>query len=148
MSLTFRRLASALPSTLALACTSAPAGPSLDDRVFLSQSVTEGGAPRALVAGTQLHLQFHSDRKVSASAGCNSLSGRYVIDGGIFRLSDASESQIGCDEERLAQDRWYFGFLGSSPSIVIEGKGLVLDGKGTRIEYLDQEVATTASRST
>lgn len=137
-----RPLVCIVPLLGVLACASAPSGPSLDDRVFLSQSVTEGGAPRALVTGTQLQLSFYPDHRVSASAGCNSLGGDYAIDGGLLRLHDASHTAMGCDAERHAQDDWYFGFLGSSPSITIEADRVVLDGKGTRIEYLDQEVAT------
>lgn len=124
------------------ACAHSPIRPSLDDRVFLSQRVTVGGAPRELVEGTQLALQFHADRRVSASAGCNTMSAGYRIDGGVLVIRDAAVTEIGCATERHAQDEWYFGFLGSRPAITIAGNELVLDGGGTRIEYLDQEEAT------
>lgn len=137
------RLALGLPLLAMLACDPEPEpGPSLEDRVFLSQSVTEGGAPRQLVAGTDLQLRFHEAPRMSASAGCNSLGGDYSIDGGVLVLTDAGQTEIGCDEELHAQDDWYFGFLGSSPTIVVDGDSLVLEGDGTRIEYLDQEVAS------
>jgi heat shock protein HslJ len=123
-----------------LACGPEPA-PSLEDRVFVSQSITEDGAPRALVDGTQLRLQFFEDPRVSASAGCNTLSGRYAIDGGVFVLSDASETAIGCDSVLSQQDDWYFGVLTSSPTIEVGDDTIVIEGSGVRIEYLDQEVA-------
>lgn len=125
-----------------LACGPETDAPSLDDRVFLSQSVTEGGAPRALVDGTQLRLTFFESPRVGASAGCNSLQGSYAIDGGSFVVTDAGQTAIGCDAALHDQDDWYFAFVLSSPSIVIDGDSLVLDKDGTRIEYLDQEVAT------
>jgi heat shock protein HslJ len=138
------RLAPCLPVLAALACDPKP-GPepeaSLEDRVFLSQSVTEDGAPRALVDGTRLRLQFFEHPRVNASAGCNSLGGEYAIDGGAFVMTDAGQTEIGCDLELHDQDDWYFGFLLSSPSIVVDGDTLVLDGDGVHIEYLDQEVA-------
>jgi heat shock protein HslJ len=137
-----RGLAYVLPLALVLACGPEPTAPSLEDRVFLSQSVTEDGAPRVLVGATRLRLEFFEAPRVGASAGCNSLSGRYAIDQGSFVLMDAAQTERGCDPELHEQDAWYFGFLGSRPSIVVEGDGLVLDGSGTRIEYLDQEVAT------
>jgi len=126
-----------------LACEPEPAPqPSLADRTFLSESVTEDGAARPLVAGTALRLQFFEDPRVSASAGCNSLSGRYAIDDGVLVLSDGGQTEIGCDLELHDQDDWYFGFLSSSPSIVVGDDTVVLEGSGVRIEYLDQEVAT------
>jgi heat shock protein HslJ len=114
----------------------------LEDRVFLSQSVTEGGAPQLLVEDTELRLQFHEAPRLSASAGCNTLGGDYSIDGDVFVLAGAAQTEIGCEQELHAQDDWYFEFLGSSPTIVVDGDSLVLEGGGTRIEYLDQEVAT------
>ena len=123
------------------ACASKPA-PKLDDRVFLSQRVTEDGAPRELVEGTRLELRFSTPNRVGARAGCNSLGGSYTIDRGRLVVADATQTLIGCAPERHAQDDWYFGFLLSRPSIVVQGDTLVLDGGGTRIEYLDQEVAT------
>lgn len=128
---------------LALACKpSTPPMAGLQGRVFLSQSVTENGAARPLVEGTRLRLQFHEDARLSASAGCNTLGARYQIDGGALVLQDAAVTEIGCDPRLHAQDEWYFGFLGSRPSVAASGDSLVLDGGGTRIEYLDQEVAT------
>lgn len=132
-----------LPVLALLACDPEPEPePSLEDRVYLSQAVTEDGAPRALVDGTQLRLQFFEHPRVSASAGCNTLGGRYSIAGDVFVLSDASETAIGCDSVLSQQDDWYFGFLGSSPTIEVGDDTIVLEGSHVRIEYLDQEVAT------
>lgn len=144
MTCTPRRPACWLPVLSVLACDRDPEPepePSLEDRVYLSQSVTEDGAPRALVDGTQLRLQFFEHPRMSASAGCNTLGGRYAIDGGELVLSDASETAIGCDSALSQQDEWYFGFLASSPAIDVGDDTIVLEGSGVRIEYLDQELA-------
>ena len=117
-------------------------GPSLDDRTFLSQSVTENGETRPVEGGGSLTLRFNEGSNASASAGCNSLSGSYSINDGVFVLGEAAQTEIGCEPALLAQDEWYFGFLGSSPAITIQDQGVVLEGGGIRIEYLDQEVAT------
>lgn len=133
----------ALPVLAVLACGPEPepqAG--LQGRTFLSQSVTEDGAPRQLVAGTQLRLQFFESSRVSASAGCNSLDGTYAIDGDVFVLSNAGQTAIGCDPALSEQDDWYFGFLSSNPSFELDDDTIVLEGSSVRIEYLDQEVAT------
>lgn len=129
-----------LPVLLTLACEAD--GPRLDGRVFLSQSVTENGARRPLVGTTQLLLQFYEEPSFRASADCNTLSGPYSLDGDRFVLSEAGRTLVACSEERHAQDDWYFGFLFSSPTLALDGDTLVLEGDGTRIEYLDQEAAT------
>ena len=145
MTSSLRKLVPCLPVLAALACDIRPEPEpteSLEDRVFLSTSVTEGGAPRALVDGTRLRLQFFEHPRVSASAGCNSLSGEYAIEDDVFVLSGAGQTEIGCDLELHDQDDWYFGFLSGSPTIMVDGDTLVLDGDGVHVEYLDQEVAT------
>jgi heat shock protein HslJ len=136
-----RPVATLAASALLLACGPAE-GLDLEGRSFLSTSVTESGAPRALVPGTRLRLTFHEGEEVSASAGCNPFGGHYEVDGGTLVVTHASEGLIGCDPELGAQDSWYFGFLVSKPSIAVDGDALVLERDGTRIEYLDQEVAT------
>lgn len=116
--------------------------PALEGRTFLSRSVTEGGTPRALVGTEVLQLQFHGDARISASAGCNTFSAAYTLDGGRLVVSEGGQTEMGCDPPRHEQDDWYFGLLQSSLSLTHEGDQLVLDGKDTRIEYLDREVAT------
>lgn len=117
-------------------------GLDLEDRVFVSTSVTEDGAPRDLVAGTQLQLRFYEAPRVVASAGCNSMEASYEIDGDTFVVHGQGTTEIGCDPALHSQDEWYFGFLDADPAITLDGDALVLDSGSTRIEYLDQEVAT------
>ncbi len=127
---------------LLCACDPGPSRRELEDRTFLSQSVTEGGAPHPLVGVDPLRLRFFEHPRVGASAGCNSLDARYAIEGGRFVLRDVGWTEIGCEPEFLELEDWYFEFLQSSPAITVDGDTLVLDGDDTRIEYLDQEVAT------
>jgi heat shock protein HslJ len=145
----FRRLVHCLSVLAVTACARQPAqpaqpAPKLDDRVFLSPRVTEDGEPRALVEGTRLELGFIEEgHRIGARAGCNSLVGStYTIESGRLVVTGGGTTRIGCAPELLAQDQWYFGFLQSRPSITVAGDTLVLDGGGTRIEYLDQGIAT------
>ena len=135
-----------LLATLALACASDPGNEDPEDlglagRTFLSQVVTEDGDERAVV-GSALRLKFHEGSRYSASAGCNSAGGAYQIEEAVFVTSSIATTEIGCNVELHDQDDWYFGVLGMSPSIELDGDSLVLERDGTRIEYLDQEVAT------
>jgi heat shock protein HslJ len=113
----------------------------LDGRVFLSQRVTEGGKPRALVEGTQLTLSFHEGSRIGANAGCNSMGGRYAIEGGKLVISDAAITEMACPGV-LDQEAWYMKLLQSKPTVAQDGDALVLESGGTRIEYLDRDVAT------
>lgn len=146
MSYPLRPIVHALPLMLLFACdteekkSSSDSG--LEDRVFVSQSVTEDGVALDLVENTQLSLRFYESPRVVASAGCNSMDANYEVEAGTFVVSNGGTTEMGCDPALHEQDDWYFGFLGSSPSITIDGDELVLDSGTTRIEYLDQEVAT------
>lgn len=165
MALLPHRLVWCAPLVLVLACTSKPAAQpsssgaveqgegkqgegkaavepaSLAGRVFLAQRVTEGGKPRALVAGSSLMISFHEGSRVGASAGCNSLGGRYTVDGGSLVISDAAITEKAC-RDVMDQEAWYMGFLESRLAITRNGDALVLEGGDTRIEFLDREVAT------
>jgi len=114
---------------------------SLQGRVFLAQKVTEGGKPRALVEGSGLMVSFHEGSRIGASAGCNSLGGRYALEGGALVLAEAAITEKACPN-LMDQESWYMGFLESKPSVTQSGDTLVLEGGGTRIEYLDRKVAT------
>ena len=118
-----------------LACGPEPESP-LADRMFVARGITEDGAPRALVPTTELELEF-SDTEVVASAGCDALRGTYELDEDRFVVSDESKTMTPCSQDLHEQDEWYFAFLLSKPSFALDGHVLVLEGGGTRIEYLD-----------
>jgi heat shock protein HslJ len=124
---------------LLAACT-APGGPPLDGTEWLSTAVTQDGADRPLVDGTQIRLSF-TDGQLSASAGCNTMGGGYRFEGGRLVFEGGGMTEMGCDDERHAQDDWLFGFLGSRPSIAQDGDTLTLSANGTVIELQDREVA-------
>lgn len=142
------RGALAVAAMLATACgglgSGASGGPSagdLDGRDFLSTSVLEHGAERPLAPDTQIRLGF-ADGRISVQAGCNSMGGDYGLEDGVLRLRGSmSMTEMGCDPDRMAQDEWISGFLGSSPRVRLDGPNLTLSGAGTVIELLDREVA-------
>jgi heat shock protein HslJ len=138
-----RTLLSGLLLAPALACDEESPSWPLEDRVFLSQSVIEDGAPRPLVDDRPLWLSFDRRGEMYANAGCNHLHATYRVNEGTFVLSRFVDvTLLICDADVDAQEEWYFDFLVSRPSIVIAGDTIVLETDHTRIEYLDQEVAT------
>ena len=136
-------LAFLLTSTLLIgACTggsSAPpdgtGGPGLDGRTFLSTGI-EG---RMLVAGSRIRIAFQ-DGQISASGGCNSMSGPYRIDGDRLVAGSLATTEMGCDEPLMAQDTWLADLLGGA-TIALDGDTLVLTKGSVRLTTEDREVA-------
>ena len=116
-------------------------GAGVAGRTFLSTAVTDGGAPRDLVAGTRIRLSFDKAGQIGASAGCNSFGGTYRVDGGVLRINGGFMTDMGCDPERSAQDDWLFAFLGSGPSVSLTGNVLGLTAGTVALRFLDREIA-------
>jgi heat shock protein HslJ len=124
---------------LLTACTVQPEAP-LDGTEWLSIAVTEDGEDRPLVDGTQIRLSF-ADGQLGASAGCNTMGGTYRIEDGRLLFVGGGMTEMGCDDERHAQDDWLLGFIGAQPSIAQEGDKLTLTSGATVIALQDTEVA-------
>jgi len=122
--------------------TNPPAGtaPDLNGRTFLSITVTENGVLKALVADTRIRLNFQ-DGQLGATAGCNSMGGTYSIQDGKLIFHGGGMTEMGCDPARHAQDDWLLGFLGSQPTVTVNGHDLVLASGSTTVALLDREVA-------
>ncbi|MCI0345498.1 MAG: META domain-containing protein [Chloroflexi bacterium] len=115
--------------------------PGIAGRTFLSTGVTVGGAPHALVNGTQIRLSFTADGSFGAQAGCNIMGGTYRLDGGILTIQGGGMTEMGCDPARHDQDDWLFEILGSRPTLALNGNNLVLTAGDTVITLVDREVA-------
>lgn len=138
---TLRRLATALAVmvllTTAAGCTAS--APTLANRTFLSVAVTDGGAPRPLVAGTRIRLDFRAT-DLGASAGCNSIGGTYRIENGHLVFEGGGMTEMGCDADREAQDQWLVALLGSKPSARLSGDELILESGTIIVRLLDRKV--------
>jgi heat shock protein HslJ len=113
----------------------------LRGRAFLSESVTEDGAARLLVAGTRIRLQFSEDGQITASAGCNTIGGAVEITADQIDVGVLSTTDMGCDPALHEQDEWLADFLASDPRYALDGDRLVLRDDGTTIDLLDRRVA-------
>lgn len=119
-----------------------PAAPGgLSGRTFLSESVTEDGAPRPLVEGTRIRLAFAGGR-VTASAGCNTMSGEVSVAGGRVTVPGGlAVTEMGCDPPRHAQDEWLAAFLAGGPAYRLAGDRLTLSGAATAVVLVDRRAA-------
>jgi heat shock protein HslJ len=112
-------------------------------RTFLSTAVTENGAPKQLVAGTRIQLDFESGQ-VAASAGCNTMSGPASLRDGALVIDDnhLAITLMGCLTSGLGeQDTWLRTFLTGSPALRLDGDQLTLTGSAVTVMFLDRRMA-------
>lgn len=136
-----------VPSALALlaltACGSVigPGGPSVQGRTFLSTGTTADGRDRPLVEGSRVTLAFEQGR-VRASAGCNTMSGPYTLDGDTLVAEQLAMTEMGCSPELMDQDTWLAGLLTSRPTLALaDDDTLTLTSGTTVLSLLDRVVA-------
>lgn len=80
------------------------------EATYVVTGVTEGGAPRALVKGSEIRLRFEKGR-LGVTAGCNTMGGTYTLDGTRLTVSDLSMTEMGCDSPLMEQDTWVAGLF-------------------------------------
>lgn len=135
-----RRLIAAAVITGGLIAACQGAAPaSLPGRTFLSVGVTENGAPKALVGGTRVRLEF-KDGSFNANAGCNSMGGEYRLDGGLLIVDNVFTTEMACEPPLMAQDEWLIEVLGSKPTVTLVGDQLAINGEGVLIHLMDRRV--------
>lgn len=110
---------------------------SLTGRTFLSESVTG----RELVPDTQIRLGFQENGLITASAGCNSLTGDATIGTERIEVDAVGGTEIGCDPERHAQDEWLADLLMAGPRYELDDDRLHLRSGEIELTLVDREVA-------
>ncbi|HUP73912.1 MAG TPA: META domain-containing protein [Acidimicrobiales bacterium] len=141
--LNLRIIAIAVLSFVAIACgdDAAQATGTLQGRTFLSDAVTVRNEPKTLVAGTRIRLTFPAKDRITATAGCNILSGGVRIADSRVLVTDLGSTEMGCDPARHLQDEWLATVLTARPSYRLDGSRLVLETEDTVVQLLDREVA-------
>jgi heat shock protein HslJ len=122
------------------------AGP--QGRTFLSNTVTDHGTPKDLVAGTRIRLTFHDDGRLTANAGCNSISGATRLDSAALTVENLETTDMGCSGELHRQDEWLTGFLRSTPAWQLAGDELTLEHDGIVLRLTDRAAAEPAAALT
>lgn len=114
----------------------------LAGRQFVSESVEEDGETRQLVPSTKIFLSFdEGGHNVGASAGCNSFSGPYEVEGDRLVVGQVGGTEMGCDEARHAQDEWLVELLMADPAVELAGERLTITSGSTVVVLLDRAVA-------
>lgn len=107
-----------------------PLSGSLEGKAWSSTSVTG----RDLVGNTVVLLSF-ADGVMTASAGCNTLSGAYELEEALLAWSDApATTMIACTPPLVRQDRWLEGMLTTGAEAIVTGDTLTLEADGVVLE--------------
>ena len=93
-----------------------------------------------LVTGTKIRLAF-AGGNVTASAGCNTMSGGYQVAGDKLVVGQLATTEIGCPPNLQAQDTWLSDLLTAHPQFAVQGSNLILSSGTTVVTLLDREVA-------
>jgi heat shock protein HslJ len=101
---------------------------------WLSTSVTVGGAPKALVAGTRISLAF-ADGQIRADGGCNTMSGPVRFDGGVLIVDQLAQTDMGCMDGRNEQDQFVSHLLTARPVYSYDGNRLELSTGDTDVVF-------------
>lgn len=114
-----------------------PPPPELDGREF----VLTGLDGHELVADTTIRLVF-DDGSVSANAGCNTLFGGYSWEGDRLAVDTMGSTDIACEPDRMAQDRWLTDVFQLRPVVSVDGDVLTVRGPaGAVLTFTDRRIA-------
>lgn len=84
-----------------------------------------------LVEGSQVTLTF-ADGRISANAGCNTMSGPATWEGETLEVEGPlASTMMACEEPLMEQDAWVSEFLTSSPDLAADGDELTLGDDST-----------------
>lgn len=90
--------------------TTAPAAGDVDGHTYIVTGVTDRGQPKKLVTGTEVRVRFE-DRRITLTAGCNTMSGAYTLEGRRLTVDQVSMTEVGCPKPRMDQDAWVAGLF-------------------------------------
>lgn len=94
----------------------------VEGKSFVSTSVKG----RDLVAGTSLKLSFEGGR-MSANAGCNTMSGGATVSGGLLKWSGHPlQTMMACGDGKDEQEKWFSGLLTNGVKAAETGDGHVV----------------------
>lgn len=94
---------------------------------YVVTGVTQNGTPRALVKDTQIRLRF-ADGRLTLTAGCNTMSGGYTLDGTLLRVSSLASTEMGCAPALMRQDSWLAGLFAKPVQLTTGADAAVISG--------------------
>jgi len=110
------------------------------ERTFVATSVTENGAPKAIVENSRITVSFGADGHVGANAGCNSMGGPGRLESGTLVVDDLAITEMACSGGLMEQEAWVADLLTGRPTLRLSGDELTLTGETITMVLLDREI--------
>lgn len=111
---------------------------------FTGTTVTEGGAPRPLVEGTDITVTFENNQHTGEdiarwNAGCNTSGGPVAISADRLDVGpDGGSTSAGCPQARYDQDDWLREFFHADPYWTLDNGVLTLTVDDTVITLAEE----------
>lgn len=108
------------------------------------------GAVVSVNPNTQVTAVFGEDGTLSGSAGCNSYSTSYAVDGSSLTINAAiASTMMACEEDVMQQETAFLAALPNATTFAVQGDSLELrDGNGALIASFTAASSTAASGTT
>jgi len=116
-----------------------PTAADLDGRTFVSQDVTGYD----LADGSTVNLTF-TGGQMSASGGCNTMTGAYKVDSGRLGWTGTpAGTMMACDDAAMAQDQWVATWLTDGVEASLDGDTLTLSSDDVTMVLVDDASGAT-----
>jgi heat shock protein HslJ len=100
---------------------------SLTGTEWTAVSVNTGtGAVSGLVGGVMITATFDEDGNVSGSAGCNSFTGTYTVDGDTIDVGPLASTKKACADDVMTQEAAFLTAMDNATTLTIDGDRLEL----------------------
>ena len=115
-----------------------PGSDALVGHTYVATSVQNGSTKYPLVPGAPVRLTFTADG-ISASAGCNTMSGTGTVTGGMLVLNGSlSQTEMACDPPIMKQEQWWATVLTSKPQVTVNGDVVTLTNDSSVVAMVDE----------
>ena len=94
--------------------------------------------PEPFEPGDEIRFQVTTDG-IGWSATCNTFSGGATWDDGTLRTTALGGTEMGCDEDRMAQDEWLVELFGAAPSYTLDDGGFTLTRDDVTLTFRPRE---------
>jgi heat shock protein HslJ len=96
---------------------------------ILDWYLDDSGEKTPILTGTQITLQVDQDQ-ISGSAGCNSYSAQFELDGDQISIGPAISTMMACPEPVMQQESAYLAALGDAATVSMAEDGLTFATPG------------------
>jgi heat shock protein HslJ len=89
----------------------------------------------SLAAGSTVTAIFDSGGRMSGSAGCNSYSAEYAVDGNKIKVGPIVQTEMACEDQKvMEQEQAYLAALAKATTYRIDGDKLELRDDGGALQ--------------